>query len=214
MSHNFAPFPACWLCLTASNFAGDGIKPSSAPSFTNLPIHQSLLYFSLICKKSLDLKETAHPWTGASSSIVPSKSTFVWTAKSTGLYYGMESIYWQFIFNQIFWQYLGILQLLGGLSFGIAFDCFPISLLQIEIIVVMMWKIGTFTGPSQLFSSIPGTKFGGGPGWHRPTLLLSLQSNKSTNFGIIQLIPQIVVNFVADPLEIDLPIKMKICARK
>jgi len=60
--------------------------PNSAPSLTSLPIHQSLLYFSLICKKSLALKEIAHPCTGASSSIVPSKSIFVWTAKSTGLY--------------------------------------------------------------------------------------------------------------------------------
>ena len=31
--------------LILSSLEGDGIKPTSQPSFTSLPIHQSLLYF-------------------------------------------------------------------------------------------------------------------------------------------------------------------------
>lgn len=40
-----------------------------------------------MCKKSLTLNDTAQPCTGESSSNVPSNSTFVQTAKATGLYY-------------------------------------------------------------------------------------------------------------------------------
>lgn len=65
------PVCACWR-RKFSNFMGDGMKPISQPSLTNLPIHQSLLYFSLMCKKSLILKLMAKPCTGLSSSMLAS----------------------------------------------------------------------------------------------------------------------------------------------
>ena len=37
--------PAC-SSRSVSSLAGDGMKPTSEPSFTSLPIHQLLLYFS------------------------------------------------------------------------------------------------------------------------------------------------------------------------
>lgn len=46
-------------CFMLSSFAGDGMKPNSAPSFTNRPIHQSLLNF---CK--------AHLYTLATAAVV------------------------------------------------------------------------------------------------------------------------------------------------
>ena len=113
-----------------SSLTGLGMKPTSDPSLTSLPIHQSLSYFScvhrttkhtykelfffrekaaggtfpfvqeshtfffldrqvncytLICKKSRTLNETALPCTGESSSMVPSYATLVLTANATGL---------------------------------------------------------------------------------------------------------------------------------
>lgn len=86
------------------------MNPTSQPSLTSLPIHQSLLCFcytynnkiitiftvihnltSFICRKSLIPNEIAHPCTGESSSMLPSYATFVLTAKATG-----------FDWNQIF----------------------------------------------------------------------------------------------------------------
>lgn len=64
LSSSSSPFnlPVCACCKRKfSNFIGDGINPISQPSLTNRPIHQSLLYFSLICKKSFILKEMANP---------------------------------------------------------------------------------------------------------------------------------------------------------
>lgn len=75
LSSSSKPFdlPACACCKRKfSNFIGDGINPISQPSLTNRPIHQSLLYFSLICRKSFILKEMAKPCTGLSSSILAS----------------------------------------------------------------------------------------------------------------------------------------------
>lgn len=55
-------FPACACCKRKfSSLIGDGINPISQPSLTRRPIHQSLLYFSFMCKKSLMLKEIAKP---------------------------------------------------------------------------------------------------------------------------------------------------------
>lgn len=50
-------FPSLFLVpeacnLMFSSLAGLGMKPISAPSFTNLPIHQSLLYFCRMKIKS------------------------------------------------------------------------------------------------------------------------------------------------------------------
>lgn len=72
-SNPFDDFPACACCRRKfSNFIGDGINPISQPSLTKRPIHQSLLYFSFICKKSFTLNEIAKPCTGLSSSILAS----------------------------------------------------------------------------------------------------------------------------------------------
>lgn len=51
LSSSSRPFdlPACACCRRRfSNLIGDGMKPISQPSLTKRPIHQSLLYFSLI----------------------------------------------------------------------------------------------------------------------------------------------------------------------
>ena len=81
-----APFPTGACCkISCSNFAGEGMKPISQPSLTMRPIHQLTSYFSKMCRKSPMLNETAEPWTGESSSRVPSYMTFVLTAKATGL---------------------------------------------------------------------------------------------------------------------------------
>jgi len=80
-THNLIPFDDCSLLFSSfAILAGDGMKPSSQPSFTSLPIHQSLLYFSkldetslaiafipyisavpLMCKNSFALNDTAEP---------------------------------------------------------------------------------------------------------------------------------------------------------
>lgn len=70
-----------------SSLAGLGMKPTSQPSLTSLPIHQLLSYFSLMCRNSRISNETAPPCTGESSSMVPSYATLVRTANATGLLY-------------------------------------------------------------------------------------------------------------------------------
>lgn len=75
LSSSSKPFDLpVWACCKRkfSNFIGDGINPISQPSLTKRPIHQSLLYFSFICKKSFILNEMAKPCTGLSSSIFAS----------------------------------------------------------------------------------------------------------------------------------------------
>lgn len=68
-----------------SSLAGLGMKPTSQPSLTSLPIHQLLSYFSLMCRNSRISNETAPPCTGESSSMAPSYATLVRTANATGL---------------------------------------------------------------------------------------------------------------------------------
>jgi len=70
---------------STSSLAGDGMKPTSQPSITFLPIHQFWSYLSMTCRWSFMSKDMAAPWTGESSSTVPSKAQFVFTANATGL---------------------------------------------------------------------------------------------------------------------------------
>ena len=46
LAYSFKVLPACVCCIRRlSNLAGLGMKPTSAPSFTSRPIHQSALNF-------------------------------------------------------------------------------------------------------------------------------------------------------------------------
>lgn len=75
LSSSSRPFdlPVCACCRRRfSSLMGDGMNPISQPSLTRRPIHQSLLYFSLMWRKSLMLKEMAKPCTGLSSSMLAS----------------------------------------------------------------------------------------------------------------------------------------------
>lgn len=63
-----------------------GLERVHTHTSPNIYTHTHIyVYNTLICKKSRTLKETALPWTGESSSIVPSYDTLVLTANATGL---------------------------------------------------------------------------------------------------------------------------------
>ena len=81
----FLPTGAFWR-INCSNRSGEGMKPMSQFSFTFRPTHQFPSNFSKMCRKSPILKLTALPWTGDSSSRVPSYMTLVRTAKATCLW--------------------------------------------------------------------------------------------------------------------------------